>query len=149
MTKYNKMYILSTFEKIEMFALSNRGFNKLSNDTKFIKIEVILFEIQCLQSVNSFFFFFIFYILFCSLSRINLADKMSLLLYWECGSHITHMHHNLSLWKGLLWNDDQDEGVFSQIIAIITQQIDCESAPKILDVFNTSAVYCQRISWTK
>ena len=41
-TQYNKRYILSTFEKIEIFALSNRKYNTLSNDTKFIKIEVIL-----------------------------------------------------------------------------------------------------------
>ena len=32
-------------------ALSNRKFNKLSNDTKFVKIEVILLEVQLLQSV--------------------------------------------------------------------------------------------------
>ena len=44
-TQYNKRYILSTFEKIEIFALSNRRLNKLSNDTQFIQIEVmILFE---------------------------------------------------------------------------------------------------------
>ena len=30
-TQYNKRYILSTFEKIEIFALSNIRFNKLSN----------------------------------------------------------------------------------------------------------------------
>ena len=39
--QYNKSYILSTFEKIEIVALSKRRFNKLSNDTKFINIEVI------------------------------------------------------------------------------------------------------------
>ena len=33
MTQYN---ILFTFDKIEIFALSNRRFNKLSNDTKFL-----------------------------------------------------------------------------------------------------------------
>ena len=67
-TQYNKRYILPTFEKIYIFALSNRRFNKLSNDTKFIRIEVMLLKIQVLQSVN---FLFIFY----TLSRINLADK--------------------------------------------------------------------------
>ena len=35
-------------------SLSNRRFNKLSNDTKFVKIEVILLKIQVLQSVNYF-----------------------------------------------------------------------------------------------
>ena len=49
--QYNKRYILSTFEKIEIFALSNRRLNKLSNDTKFIKIKVILLKVQLLQSV--------------------------------------------------------------------------------------------------
>ena len=48
-TQYNKRYILSNFKKIEIFALSNKRFNKLSNDTKFIKIEVILLKIQVLQ----------------------------------------------------------------------------------------------------
>ena len=41
-TQYNKRYILSTLEKIEMIALSNGSFNKLSYNTKFVKIEVIL-----------------------------------------------------------------------------------------------------------
>ena len=66
-TQYNKRYILSTFEKIEIFALSNRRFNKLSNDTKFIKIEVMLLKIQVLQSVN----YLLFYTLFCLLSQNN------------------------------------------------------------------------------
>ena len=50
MTKYNKRDILSTFENIEMFALSNRRSYKLSYDidTKFIKMEVILLKIQAL-----------------------------------------------------------------------------------------------------
>ena len=41
--------ILSTFEKIEIFVLSNWRFKKLSNDTKFIKIEGIVLKIQVLQ----------------------------------------------------------------------------------------------------
>ena len=60
-TQYNKRCILSTFEKTEIFALSNRRFNKLSNDTKLVKIEVILLQVQVLQSVN--FLLFSFYIL--------------------------------------------------------------------------------------
>ena len=68
-TQYNKRFILSTFEKIEIVALSNRRFNKLSNDTKFVKIEVILLKIQVLQSVNFLLFSLIFYTLFCSLSQ--------------------------------------------------------------------------------
>ena len=57
-TQYNKRYILSTFEKIEIGALSNRRFNQLSNDT--------IFYTLC----------FVHYL------WINLADKMYLLLYW-------------------------------------------------------------------
>ena len=49
-TQCNKRYILSTFDKIEIFAFSNRRLNKLSNDTKFINIEVILLKMQVLQS---------------------------------------------------------------------------------------------------
>ena len=33
---------LVTSENVEIIAVSNRGFNKLSNDTQFLKIEVIL-----------------------------------------------------------------------------------------------------------
>ena len=65
-TQYNKRYILSTFEKYEIFVLSNSRFNKLSNYTKFIKIEVILLKIQVLQKCEFPFIFFIFYTLFCS-----------------------------------------------------------------------------------
>ena len=42
----------STFEKIEIFAFSNRRYNKLSNDIKFVKIEVALLKIQVLQSLS-------------------------------------------------------------------------------------------------
>ena len=52
MTQYNKRYILSIFENIDIFALPNRRFNKLSNDTKFAIIEVVLLKIQVLLSVN-------------------------------------------------------------------------------------------------
>ena len=47
-------YILSIFDKIEIFASYNRRFNKLSNDTRFIKIEVKVLKIQVLQSGNYF-----------------------------------------------------------------------------------------------
>ena len=40
------------FVKIEIFALSNRRFNKLSNDTKFVTIKIILLKIQVLQGMN-------------------------------------------------------------------------------------------------
>ena len=33
-------------KKVESFALSNRRFNRLSNDTQFLKIEVTLLEIE-------------------------------------------------------------------------------------------------------
>ena len=81
-TQYNKRYILSSFEKIEIFALSNRRFNKLSNDSKFIKIEVILLKIQVWQSLNFLLFSLYFTHCFVHYLRINLADKMYLLLYW-------------------------------------------------------------------
>ena len=83
-TQYNKRYILSTFEKIVIFALSNRRFNKLSNYTKFVKIGVILLKIQHLQSQ----YFLLFSIYFAHYLRINLADKMSLLLYWVTFSSV-------------------------------------------------------------
>ena len=47
-TQYNKRYSLSTFEKNEIFVLSNRRFNKLSNDIKFVKIDMILLKVQLL-----------------------------------------------------------------------------------------------------
>ena len=68
-TQYNKMYTLSTFEKVEMFAVSNRGFNKLSNDTQFLKNEAILLEIQQFTKSIFPFIYFIFCTLFCSLSQ--------------------------------------------------------------------------------
>ena len=52
MTQYNKRYILSAFEKIDIYSLSNRRFhNKLSNDTKIVKIKKIFLKVQLLQSV--------------------------------------------------------------------------------------------------
>ena len=68
-TNTTKKCILSTFVKVEIFAMSNRGFDKLSNDTQFLKIEVILLEIQLLRSLHFSFIFFIFCTLFCSLSQ--------------------------------------------------------------------------------
>ena len=80
-TQYNKRYILSTCEKIEILALSNRGFNKLSNDTKFIKIKVILLEIPFTKSI--FLLFSVYFAnYFVNYLRMDLADKMYLLLYW-------------------------------------------------------------------
>ena len=67
-TQYNKRYILCTFEKIEIFVLSNWRFNKISNNTKFIKLEGIILKIQVLQSVN-FLLFSLYLTLFCSLSQ--------------------------------------------------------------------------------
>ena len=48
-----------------ILALSNRRLNKLSNDTKFVNIEVILWK----YNFTFPFIFFIFYTLFCSLSQ--------------------------------------------------------------------------------
>ena len=69
-----------------MHYLTHEFNNKLSNDTKFIDIEVILLKIQVLQSVNfllfSSYFTHCFAHCFAHYLRINLADIMSLLLYW-------------------------------------------------------------------
>ena len=95
-TQYNKRYILSTFNnKNEIFTSSNRRFNKLSNDTKFVKIEVILLKVQLLQSVYFLLFSLYFAHYFGHYLRINLADKMYLLLYWVTFSHW--------LWKMLIY----------------------------------------------
>ena len=59
-------------------------------DTKFINIEVILLKIQVLQSVNFHLFSLYFTHCFAHYLRINLADIMSLLLYWV----MTYMHTN-------------------------------------------------------
>ena len=103
MTQYNKRYILSTFEKIEICALSNKRFNKLSGDTKFIKIEVIPLKIQVLQSVKFLLFFLYFTHCFVHYLRINQANKMSLSL-----NRVTYLHiqtladTHCTLWNALL-----------------------------------------------
>ena len=62
---------------IEIFTLSNRRLNKLSNYTKFVKIEVILLKVQVSTFTNCIFYFilFIFYTLFCSLSQNTLSRQ--------------------------------------------------------------------------
>ena len=77
-TQYNKRDIMSTFENIEILALSNRRFYKLSNDTKFIKIEVIFLKIQASQCVNFLLFSLYFAHYFFHYLRMNQADIMSL-----------------------------------------------------------------------
>ena len=44
-TSHNNMYLKSIFDKYEMFAISKREINKLSNDTKLLRIEVLLLKI--------------------------------------------------------------------------------------------------------
>ena len=81
-------YIVSTFEKIEILALSNRGFHKLSNDTKIVKIELILLKVPLSQLKCVFLFFSLYFAqYFVNYLRINLADKMSLSLYWVTNAH--------------------------------------------------------------
>ena len=58
---------------LEIFALSNRRFDKLSNDTKFVKIEVKLSEIQHLQSL--YFLLFSLYFAPCPLSQNKLGRQ--------------------------------------------------------------------------
>ena len=82
-TQYNTRYILSTFEDIEIFALYNRRCNKLFNDTKFIKIGVILFENTSLTMCEFILIFFIFYTLFCSLSQNKPGrQNVPFVVYW-------------------------------------------------------------------
>ena len=66
---------LCTFEKIEIFALSNRRFNKLSNDTKFEMIKLTIDNVYFLLFSLYFANYFGHYL------RMNLANKMYLLLY--------------------------------------------------------------------
>ena len=55
-SQYNKSYILSTFEEKKWdLCISNRSFNKLSNDTTFVKIEVLQ------KMWISFYFLYIFH----------------------------------------------------------------------------------------
>ena len=80
---------------------SNRGFNKISNGTELLKIEVILLEIQCLPSLNFFSFPLYFALYFVQYLSINLADKMYLLLYWVTLCTIVCM--NVAYFTILLW----------------------------------------------
>ena len=43
--------------EMEIFAISDRELNKLSDDTQFVKIKVILLEIQLLESQYIFLYF--------------------------------------------------------------------------------------------
>ena len=97
-TQYNKGYYLSTFEKIEIFALSYRRFNKLSSDTKFIKIEVILLKIQVFQSVN--FLLFPLYFTHCSLSQ-NKPGRQDV-PFVELGHICLKLMKNIEICKDIL-----------------------------------------------
>ena len=77
----NKRYILSTFEKIEMFAFLNAlkslWFNKLSNDTKFVKNLSDGFENRTFIKgvfLSVFYLYFTHY--FGHYLRMNLTDKL-------------------------------------------------------------------------
>ena len=71
MTQYNKRYILSTYEK--KIEINYARFNKLSNDAKVVKNEVILLKVHFLQS--TLLFNLLFYTLFCSLSQNKLGQQ--------------------------------------------------------------------------
>ena len=77
-----KVHLVYFWFFLLIFALSNRWFNKLSNNTKFVKIEEILSEIHHLQSLYFLLFSLYFALYSVHYLRINLADKMYLLLYW-------------------------------------------------------------------
>ena len=101
-TQYNKRYILSTSEEVEIFALSNRGLDKLYNDTQFQKIEMRLLKIQLLQSLYFCLFSLLFCTLFCSLSHnvpfVVLGYKWSTLF-----SSYSRLYHYIKHF-GLNWN---------------------------------------------
>ena len=84
-TKGTSCLLLSKFRFLHYLT---RGFNKLSNDITFIKFEVILLKIQFIQSVNCLLFSLYFTHCFVHYFRINLSDKMYLLLYWRLLGHI-------------------------------------------------------------
>ena len=44
-TSRNKRYLMSNFENYEIFAIFKRELNKLSNDTRIIKIEALLLKV--------------------------------------------------------------------------------------------------------
>ena len=44
-TSHNKRYLMSNFENVEIFAVCKRVFNKFSNDTNLLKIELQLLKI--------------------------------------------------------------------------------------------------------
>ena len=76
---------MSIFERYEIVALSKRQLNKLSNDTKRIKIELLLLYF-CKYAKKRIVYFLIiillvFYKLFCPISQNNFADMMYLLLW--------------------------------------------------------------------
>ena len=86
---------------------------------------MILLKIQVLQSVN--FFLFPLYFTHCLVHylRINLADKMYLLLYW-----VTYfcLHHYIIIhWLGSKW----------PMLQVLTQ-CDCESSAWALEFYNYS-----------
>ena len=97
MTQYNKRYILSTLEKIEIFALSNsnRRFKKLSNYTKLIKIEVILLKIKVYQVRISFYSLYILHTVLFSISEYTWPTRCT---FCCTGSHTrSHLHvHTLT-----------------------------------------------------
>ena len=73
-THHNKRYNLSTLNKIRF--LHYLRFYRLSNDTKCVKIELILLKVQLLQSVY-FILFYLYFTHYCvHYLRMNLADKM-------------------------------------------------------------------------
>ena len=66
----------------DVFALSNRRFHNLSNDTKLVKIEVILLKVQLLPILYFllFFLYYTHYFVHYIYLRIKLTDKMYVLL---------------------------------------------------------------------
>ena len=73
-------YLSVDFDRFEIFALSKRQLNKLSYDTKFITIGLILLKVQ--EKDGVFFLLFSFYLksYFAQYLKISLADLRYLLL---------------------------------------------------------------------
>ena len=144
----NAGHLLFTFEKVEIFAISNGAFN---NSWKFLSI----LEIQFLQSLY-FLLFSLYYFAhyFVHYLRINLADKMYLFLYWVTYNCVYIMYvpflvdYRSSFWRSLslsqlrcnaLWifQTFQIKVTFRQIVIVTLHNSQfCNLGKSMFDTFN-------------
>ena len=73
-----KVHLVYFWKNCEIFKLSDRRFNNLSNSTKVVKIEGILLEIQHFQSQSYFLFILHTVLSFSRHEYDRLLNKMSL-----------------------------------------------------------------------